>query len=219
MKRVSPYLHTITRVKVSQEDVRFSFLIHYSLICYHLFAIIGLTESQSLWVNTFDDYVDDFVYFVTTISKEAPTEAPVFLLAHSMGGFIAASAMSRLPTLVNRAVLCAPMFRMKCGTKALDFKFPLPQTLTKWVANLHCYFGFGTYHTLGYFKEKSTDKINLNVYTSDPKMNEKWMALRLQYPHIIATCVTNDWVYQSIRAQRRLATRYEFVRTNTLVLR
>jgi len=110
------------------------------------------------------------------------------------------------------------MFRMKCGTKALDFKFPLPQTLTKWVANIHCYFGFGTYHTMGYFKEKNTDKINLNVYTSDPKQNEKWMALRLQYPHIIATCVTNDWVLQSIRAQRRLATRYEFVRTNTLIL-
>lgn len=170
-------------------------------------------------MNTFDDYVDDFVYFVTLITKEAPTDIPIFVIAHSMGGFIAATAMSRLPTLVSRAVFCAPMFRMKCGTKVLDFKYPMPQTLTKWVASLACYFGLGTYHTFGYFKEKNTDKINLNVYTSDQAQLDKWLALRLQYPHIIATCVTNDWVVQSIRAQRRLADRYEFVKTNTLVLR
>eukprot|EP01031_Cornospumella_fuschlensis_P034311 gene34311-41526_t len=176
-----------------------------------------LTESQSLWVNTFDDYVDDFVYFVTSISKDHP-ELPVFVLAHSMGGFIATAAMARLPTLVSRAVLCAPMLRMKCGMKALDFKYPMPQTLTHWITSLSCYMGLGTYHALGYFKEKSTDKLNLNVCTSDQAQLDKWMALRMNYPQLITTCVTNDWVLQSIRAQRRLATKYQFVKTNTLVL-
>eukprot|EP01039_Chlorochromonas_danica_P006524 gene6523-7195_t len=178
-----------------------------------------LTESQSLWVNTFDDYVDDFVYFVTTISKESPVDCPIFVLAHSMGGFITATAMSRLPTLINRAVLCAPMLRMKCGMRALDFQHPLPQILAKWIAGLLSYLGLGTYHSFGFFKEKSTDKINLNVYTSDQKHLDNWMALRLQYPSLMASCVTNDWVVQSIRAQRRLAQRYEFVKTNTLILR
>lgn len=33
-------------------------------------TITGLSESQSLWINSFEDYVDDFVYFVTMVSKE-----------------------------------------------------------------------------------------------------------------------------------------------------
>eukprot|EP00981_Chlorochromonas_danica_P003517 scaffold659_cov192-Ochromonas_danica.AAC.30 len=60
-----------------------------------------------------------------------------------MGGFITATAMSRLPTLINRAVLCAPMLRMKCGMRALDFQHPLPQILAKWIAGLLSYLGLG----------------------------------------------------------------------------
>lgn len=169
-------------------------------------------------MNTFDDYMDDLVYFITTISKEPPADCPVFVLAHSMGGFIAAAAMSRLPLLVQRAVLLAPMLRMKCGMKAVDYVMPLPQTVTNWITRLSCYAGLGTYHALGWWREKHTDSINLNVYTSSQQQLDKWLALRLTYPHIMATCVTNDWVLQSIRAQRRLAYRYEFIKTNTLVL-
>jgi alpha-beta hydrolase superfamily lysophospholipase len=47
-----------------------------------------------LWVNSFDDYVDDFVYFVTMVGKESPNH-PIFLLAHSMGGLIGSMAMAR----------------------------------------------------------------------------------------------------------------------------
>lgn len=180
--------------------------------------LLGLSEAQSLWVNSFDDYIDDFVYFVHTITKDFP-QVPVFVLAHSMGGFIVANAVSRIPTLVNRAVLCAPMLRMKCGTKATDWKYPLPQPLTYWITNVVRYLGLGSSHALGFYKEKPTDKINLNVYTSDQGQLDKWIALRQKYPNLITTCVTNDWVYHSIRAQRRFAERYQFVHTNTLILR
>lgn len=177
-----------------------------------------LTESQSLWVHTFDDYVDDFMYFVTTISKDF-SHLPIFVLAHSMGGFIAANAMCRLPTLVNRAILCSPMIRCKCGVKALDFRYPLPETIAYWFASLNNYLGLGTYHTLGYFKEKPTDRMNLNVVTSDQEQLDRWIDLRMRYPNLITTCVTNDWIYHTIKAQKKFASKYEFVKTNTLILR
>ena len=177
-----------------------------------------MTESQSLWINSFEDYVDDFVYFVTMISKESP-HLPVFLVAHSMGGLIASMAMSRLPTLINRAVLCAPMIRNKCGVKALDFKYPPPQPVVYWITFVACYGGLGSMHCLGYFKEKPTDKLSLRVTTSDQEQLSNWQDLRMRYPQLIATCVTNDWVLHSIRAQKKFFHRYEFVRTNTLVLR
>ncbi len=210
-------LPMIIKVKVCQEDVS-SIYHHFIIFLAILPLFIGLTESQSLWVNTFDDYIDDFMYFVTTISKEYP-QLPIFVLAHSMGGFIAANAMCRLPSLVNRAILCAPMIRNKCGTKVLDFRYPLPQPLAYWFAALNKYFGLGTMHTLGFFKEKPTDKMNLNVVTSDQEQLDNWIALRMRYPNLIATYVTNDWIYHSLRAQNKFASKYEFVKTNTLILR
>lgn len=152
------------------------------------------------------------------ISREA-AHLPVFLLAHSMGGMIASIAMSRLPSLINRAVLCAPMIRNKCGMKALDYKFPLPQPVAYWITYLACYAGMRSMHALGFFKEKPTDKLSLNVFTSDQEQLNNWQDLRMRYPGLITTCVTNDWVLHSIRAQKKFSHRYEFVRTNTLILR
>lgn len=56
------------------------------------------------------------------------------------------------------------------------------------------------------------------MFTSDQTKLDQWLALRLKYPQLITTCVTNDWVYHAIRAQKRFATRYQFVKTNTLIL-
>lgn len=136
-----------------------------------------------------------------------------------MGGFITAIAMSRLPSIISRAVLNAPMLRNKCGTKAIDYKFPLPQPLAYWISIISRSAGLGSVHCLGYFKEKPTDKLSLNVMTSDQEELEKWQALRMRFPNLIATCVTNDWLYHSIRAQNRFEPKYPFVKTNTLILR
>ena len=152
------------------------------------------------------------------VSKE-DAHLPVFLITHSMGGLIGAIAMSRLPTLINRAVLCAPMLRNKCGLKVFDYKFPLPQPVAYWLTYLSCYAGLGSMHAMGFFKEKPTDKLNLYVTTSDQEQLKKWQDLRMRYPGLIATCITNDWVLHSIRAQKKFFHRYEFVRTNTLLLR
>ena len=113
--------------------------------------VLGLSETQSIWINSFEDYVDDFVYFVTNISKISSQSSsssqhhqlPVYLLAHSMGGLIGSIAMSRYPSLINRAILCAPMLRNKCGMKMFDFKYPLPQPVAYFFTYLSCYFGLG----------------------------------------------------------------------------
>ena len=89
---------------------------------------------------------------------------------------------------------------------------------------IHFYFvifpllGLGTMNAIGYFKEDSRDKLIINVTTSDQTQLNNWSKLRLQYPEIMSTCVTNDWVVQSIRAQKRFSRLYEFIGTNTLIL-
>ena len=73
-------------------------------------------------------------------------------------------------------------------------------------------------NAIGYFKEDSRDKLLINVTTSDQTQLDNWSKLRLLYPEIMSTCVTNDWVVQSIRAQKRFSRLYEFIGTNTLIL-
>lgn len=111
------------------------------------------------------------------------------------------------------------MIRNKCGMKCFDFKFPLPQQVAYWITYLACYAGLGTMHCLGFFKEKPTDKLSLHVTTSDQEQLSNWQDLRMRYPAaLITTCVTNDWLVHSVRAQKKFSAKYEFVKTNTLIL-
>ena len=120
-----------------------------------------LPEVQDVYIHSFEDYIDDFVYFVSSISKQnnanSTTRLPIYLVSHSMGGLIASVAMSRDATLINRAVLSAPMLRMKCGLKVLDYKVVFPQPIAYAITWLCCYLGLGTMRPLGMFLEKPDD--------------------------------------------------------------
>lgn len=178
-----------------------------------------LNECQSTWVHTFEDYVDDLVYFVRTVPKGSDeVSIPVYLLAHSMGGLISTVAMSRDPNLVSRAILSAPMLRNKCGMKCFDYKYPFPQPVAYWLTNIASMIGLGTMNTIGSFKEEPYRQLRIKVTTSEQSQLNKWYALRIKYPQIMSTCVTNDWLIHAINLQKRCERRYAFVKTNTLIL-
>jgi len=108
------------------------------------------------------------------------------------------------------------MFRNKCGMKALEYKFPLPQPIAYWVTSLVCFLGLGTQHALGMFKEDPLDHITIK-FTKDNVQLHNWELLRRKYPRIISSCVTNDWVLQSLIAQKRFAKEYSFIKAKCLV--
>jgi lysophospholipase len=174
-----------------------------------------LSEPQFTWIHSFEDYVDDFVFFVTTVIPNEKQSLPKYILAHSMGGLISAIAMSRHPTQFRRAVLCAPMLRNKCGMKCTNYVHPFPQPVAYYLTMFSCWLGMGTKPALGYFKEKPSDMLPVCVATSDEEQLTHWQLLREKYPQLMATCVTNDWVVKSIKAQKKFANRFQFVRTNT----
>jgi lysophospholipase len=180
--------------------------------------VTGLADTQSVWVNSFEDYIDDFVYFVTTISKQSLL--PTYLIAHSLGGLIASIAMPHVETLISRVVLIAPMIRNKCAIKLFDYKYYVPQQMFYTISKLFCYAGLGRLHALTYYKEKPTDKLNLFVTTSDKTQLGNWQLLKEKYPqYLMCSCLTNDWVRHAIKAQNKFSNRYSFFRTNTLILR
>lgn len=193
-----------------------------------------LMNKQTIYVESFEDYVDDFVYFVTTTvqgygeggtngGKNSPggsngSALPMYVIGCSMGGLIASIAMSRQPTLFNRAVLVAPMLRNKCATKYFDFKYPVPQPLVYWISWLACYLGLGQTHVLGFFEDKPEDPLKLNITTSDIDQLHAWQLHRHRNPGIMSSCITVQWLLESIRAQKKFSYRYKLVRTNTLIM-
>lgn len=85
-----------------------------------------LADSQRGHVDKFDDYVDDFEYFWLNIF--APENyRKAFMMAHSMGGAIAALFLARHPNSVQAAALCSPM---------LGIALPMPTWLAKKITDL-----------------------------------------------------------------------------------
>ena len=178
-----------------------------------------LPDTQSTWVRSFDDYTHDFIYFVTRVIVNDSKKLPIYLLAHSMGGFVCAVGMARNPSLINRAILLAPMLRMKCGTRSMNMRFPIPQPIAHWIAYIFSkFFGLGPFNSIGFPNEVYTDKLALHTTTSDIQKLGEVEALRQKYPYTIATCVTNDWTLNSLTAQIDFSRLYPLVRTNCLIM-
>lgn len=73
-------------------------------------------------------------------------------------------------------------------------------------------------NALGFPKKESKQPLTSKEHSSDPHQRENWLRLKLKYPEIASTCVTNDWIVQSVRAQSKLARLYGFIGTNTIIL-
>lgn len=74
---------------------------------------------KELWlthVEHFDDYAEDFTYFLKQIVFPTAGEKPVYLFAHSMGGAVGVRTLERTPDLpFRRVVLSSPMISPQTG--------------------------------------------------------------------------------------------------------
>ena len=68
------------------------------------------------------------------------------------------------------------------------------------------------------FKEDPSDHITLKLTTDKEQLNN-WEKLRQKYPRIISSCVTNDWLLQSLTAQSNFATKYELMKKSCLLFK
>ncbi len=67
-----------------------------------------LADPQIAWVESWEQYVDDFAAFMNDVVMARP-HRKVFLLAHSQGGAIAAIYLARHHPAVQAAILNAPL--------------------------------------------------------------------------------------------------------------
>lgn len=91
-----------------------------------------VSETWLTSVEHFDDYSDDFAYFLKNIVEPVRQGKPLFLMSHSMGGAVAAHLLQRYPELpIQKAVLGCPMISPatsglpKWGTRLITSGFSL----------------------------------------------------------------------------------------------
>jgi lysophospholipase len=72
-------------------------------------------DPQKVYVDSFNDYVEDLKIFIDTVVKAKP-HAKIFILAHSMGGCIATRFLEKYPDAVNAVVLSSPMLEINTGS-------------------------------------------------------------------------------------------------------
>lgn len=82
-------------------------------------------------VAHFDDYLNDLDLLLDRHVLTGLAARPLVLMAHSMGGNIAARMLARRPRLFARGVLCAPMIDFLRGD-------PLPRQATRLIIQAAC---------------------------------------------------------------------------------
>lgn len=157
----------------------------------------GRSTKEPYLVETrrFDDYVSDLHTFFTTIVKPASGDKPCFLLGHSMGGAIAAAYAETYPADFSKAVLTAPMMRMRTGKIAepLVFLISAFMKLT----------GRGGRRVAG--QPRSLEHVNFPSSSALSEPRFQWyLRQRRKDPQLQTVASTYDWLFTAIPATHRI---------------
>lgn len=93
----------------------------------------GRSEGRRVWVDRFDQYLDDFDKFLRRVQRRYPGK-PLFIFGHSLGGTIATLyALERKPQ-ARGIVLSAPALRP--GSNIPEWTLPLGRFLGRYLPRL-----------------------------------------------------------------------------------
>ncbi|MCX8042635.1 MAG: alpha/beta fold hydrolase [Desulfobacterota bacterium] len=148
-------------------------------------------DPQKTHVGRFDEYVADVKTFIDTV-VQPHRHSRVFLLAHSLGGCIAARYLETHPGDITAAVLSAPMLQINTGS--------YPQTIAYAIAFAATARGKGTEYALGQ-GPRDEPRFEKNITTHSYARWSKWEEdLIPAYPQIRSGGATYNWVKESMEA-------------------
>ncbi|MDA5192864.1 alpha/beta fold hydrolase [Govanella unica] len=150
-----------------------------------------LPDRQRGHVGSFSDYVEDMRLFAKW--AEARASGPYLLLAHSMGGHIAARYLAAGSHAITRAVLIAPMIGVRFGI--------LPERVARFIAEKAVGLGrAGSFALLqGPYSETSRHAEAI-VLSSDRERLEDEILLCRANPDLSLGGVTYGWVAAALQS-------------------
>lgn len=113
---------------------------------------LGIADISQIYVNSFNDYIEDFKSFLDEIVVPNSNGQDLMLFAHSMGGAIGSRFLEVYPQYFSKAVLNAPMMEVHTGN--------IPDFIAKVIVNAAVTFGQGGKYVIG--KEPFTPCYSFN---------------------------------------------------------
>lgn len=172
-----------------------------------------LADSHKGHVDKFQYYVDDLNSFIENVVTPHCQGIKPYILAHSMGGAIAARYLQDFPDKIQAAVLSSPMFGFNSGSipnVIAELVLKASSQLNQWFDETPWYFlghkGF-THHT---FSD--------NILMHSPSRYQLFNQLYINTPEIQLGGVTVQWLTESQAALEKLFNNVDKITTPTLVL-
>jgi lysophospholipase len=164
-------------------------------------------------VENFQYYVDDLTSFIENIVTPHCQGNKPYLLAHSMGGAIAARYLQDFPETIQAAVLSSPMLGFNSGIVP-EF---IAESAIKISAKLNQWFDNTPWYFLGH-KGFSHDVFSDNILMHSPVRYQLFTQLYKSTPEIQLGGVTIQWLTESIEALEIIFNNVNKITTPTLVL-
>jgi lysophospholipase len=169
-----------------------------------------LPDRRKVHVDRFDDYLTDVELFLEKVVRPQK-HRKVALLAHSMGGLIAARLLQDHPGRVAGAILCSPAFELNIG--------PLPFWLVRFLARRMEGRGGATDYGPGQ-EHLSRPSFERNLISHSFARWELWEErIPVEHPQLVVGGVTRRWLHEIVEAGRLAVDRAASVREPVLVLK
>ncbi len=144
----------------------------------------GKSGGQKGWVESYESYIKD-LQEVVKLAKEENKNIPLFILGHSMGGFITAGYGIKYKNDVSGLILSAAALERPDSAKGINGA--LIKTFNK------IYPGYKMKNDLG--KHVSRDKEVVEKYIKDPLVLKK-ISIKLYYEFLISGM---NWIEDNIK--------------------
>lgn len=168
-------------------------------------------NSQIEHIDNFGDYITDLNGFVETIVKrDTSPGGPLYLLAHSMGGAIGIGYLESYSSPFRAAVLVAPMLQINTKPYAEPVALAIASAFTRLGKSHQYVIGKGDYDPFRPFSG--------NIFTSSRA--RFWMTNEIssRFPTTVIGGPSNEWVYRSIVASKKITKNMSEVKIPILML-
>lgn len=177
----------------------------------------ALENKNKGYVEDFQYYVDDLANFIESkvyplCDKQGEEQKP-YLLAHSMGGAIAARYLQDHPDKIQAAVLSSPMFGFNSGGIPDSIAKPLINTTAK----LNQWFGESPWYFFGH-GDYVQSEFDGNLLTHSELRFQQFNQLYNQTPEMQLGGVTVKWLTESVSAIDKIFENIAKITTPTLVI-
>lgn len=148
-----------------------------------------------VWIDTYDNYVDDQKAFYDKVVKDKLGKKPLYLFCHSMGGAVGALFLEKYPDIFKKAVLSSPMLQINTGS------YPrLVARAVMWYARRR---RLGKMPGPGQREWDPDDRAD-REYTYSKARYDYIKEMQLEDVHHQTCCATFGWMDASFKADRKL---------------